>query len=87
MMPHPGKLWRSFDFVVPSQLPAMPPRWGRLGECGSLTDDELWNKVITGVDRLSFFAGDPDLIYIFQVWDVGIDNPRITWTTPAASEP
>lgn len=87
MLPRPGKLWRSFDFVVPSQLPVMPPQWSRFGRCDTQTDDEVWNKVIADVDRLAFFAGDPGLIYIFQVWDVGIDNPRITWTAPPAEAP
>lgn len=87
MLPHPGKQWKSFDFVVPSLLPVMPPQWSPLGNCGSLTDDEAWNRVITDVDRVSFFAGDPSLFYIFQVWDVAIDNPRITGEKPVSSEP
>ena len=82
MLPHPGKVWKSFDFVVPSQLEVMPGQWSSIGNCGALTNDEIWNLVMTDVDRVSFFGGDPSLFFIFQVWDVGIDNPRIT-TDPA----
>ena len=60
----------------------MPPQWGRFGVCGSLTDDEVWNQVITDVDSVSLFGGDPTLFYIFQIWDVGIDNVRITSDVP-----
>ena len=87
MLPHPGRTWKGFDFVVPSQLAVMPPQWSRFGDCGSMTDDEVWNHVITDVDRVSFFAGDPSLFYIFQVWDVGIDNPRITTGDSGTTEP
>ncbi len=87
MLPHPGKLWKSFDFVVPSPLAGMPQQWSPFGNCGVSTEDEVWNRVITDVDRVSFFGGDPSLFYIFQVWDAAIDNPRITSEKPATSEP
>jgi len=84
-LPRPGRVWKSYDFAVPSRLPVMPPQWGSFGNCGSMTDDEVWNHVITDVDRLSFFGGDPALFYIFQVWDVGLDNPRITFADPGST--
>lgn len=80
-LPHPGRVWKSFDFVVPSALTVMPPQWGRFGDCGAMTDDEVWNHVLTDVDQVRFFGGDPELFYIFQVWDVGLDNPRITFAS------
>jgi len=86
-LPHPGRVWKSFDFVVPAALPVMPPQWSRFGDCGAMTDDEVWNHVITDVDQVRFFGGDPALIYIFQVWDVGLDNPRITFADPGTTEP
>ena len=46
--------------------------------CPGLTGDEAWNRVITGVDQLRFFTGDPERPYLFQVWDIGLDNPSIT---------
>ena len=29
------------------------------------------------VDQLRFFWGDPELFYIFQMWDIGMDNVAI----------
>lgn len=84
-LPHPGRTWKQFDFVVPSALPVMPPQWGTFGNCGALTDDEVWNLVITDVDTVSFFGGDPTFFYIFQLWDVAIDNPSITSEEPTTT--
>ena len=36
-----------------------------------------WNSLITDVDQLRFFWGDPELFYIFQMWDIGMDNVAI----------
>lgn len=44
-----------------------------------MIENEAWNRVITGVDQLRFFTGDPQLFYVFQIWDIGLDNPSITY--------
>ena len=55
--------------------------------CPGLTEDEAWSRVITGVDQLRLYTGDPEGIFIFQVWDIGLDNPRITWEPPLLIDP
>ena len=31
------------------------------------------------VSTVGFFYGDPTYFFIFQMWQLGLDNPRITW--------
>ena len=38
--------------------------------------------MITDVDQLRFFYGDPTGVFIFQMWTLGIDNARISYTPP-----
>jgi hypothetical protein len=81
LLPPPGHAWIAYDFPVPSGSPVMPEGWGIVpGFCTGLDADSAWNAVIGDVDRLGYYGGDPELFYIFQVWDLGLDNPRITYT-------
>jgi hypothetical protein len=82
-IPEPGQGWRSFDFVVPSQSLTVPAGWDLLAAGPSSTPD--WNRIVTDVDALGFFYGDPTMFFIFQMWNVGMDNPRITCIPEPAS--
>ena len=55
--------------------------------CPGLTEDEAWNRVITGVDQLRFFTGDPESFYLSQIWDIGLDNPTIVYEPPESLDP
>lgn len=82
-LPPPGRAWMTYDFAVDSASPVMPAGWNVIGgSCAGLAPDAAWNLVIQDVDQLAFFGADPALFYIFQVWDVGLDNPRITLAAP-----
>jgi hypothetical protein len=85
-VPKIGTGWKSVDVRIPSQSTTLPNGWVIVGECGGVSPDEAWNAVITHVTGASFYFGEPDFFYIFQVWDVGFDNPRIT-SRPGATEP
>lgn len=74
--PMPNGNWARYRFRVPSGNVTLPPGW-QLQGCAGLTDDQAWNRVITGVDQLRFFTGDPALFFIFQAWDIGADNPTV----------
>jgi hypothetical protein len=76
--PAPNGKWQSYSFDVPSDSERLPRRW-TVWNCGTRSDDEAWELVIEDVDQLAFFWGDPELFYIFQMFDVGLDNPTITW--------
>lgn len=77
--PMPNSRWWSYGFKIPSESTVMPRGWKTLN-C-PLEGDAAWNAVIADVDELSFHVGDPELFFIFQVWDIGIDNPTITFGT------
>jgi len=80
-VPRPGSAWRSFDFRVPASSTTLPTGWTVRGACGGLSGDGAWNAVITDVTRVSFPFSDPDTLWYFQVWDLGIDNVRIGFAT------
>jgi hypothetical protein len=77
-LPKPGSGWRSFGFPVPSEETSLPQGWKVRGACAGLSQDAAWNEVITHVSRVTFPFADPDTLWFFQVWDVGIDSVRIT---------
>ena len=74
-MPQPGTDWRAFDLAVDAQSATLPTGWYHLGD---FAPDAAWNKVIQDVTRVELFYGNPTFSYIFDVWDVGMDNVRIT---------
>lgn len=77
-VPRPGNPWRAFDFKVPSGATTLPNGWIVRGACGGLPANDAWNAVITNVTTVSFPFSDPDTLWYFQVWDLGIDNVRVS---------
>ncbi len=82
-VPQPNQGWRSIDFTIDAASTTLPPGWAVLNGCGS--DDATWNAVITDVREVLVFYGDPTFFFIFDVWDIGIDNPRITFASPGTN--
>ena len=78
-VPLVGEGWISYDFATPSQETSLPAGWEFILFGPSSPPSPDWNDVITDVDQLIFFYGDPTMFFIFQVWDLGLDNPRITY--------
>jgi hypothetical protein len=81
-IPLPDQGWKRFKFAVPSSSPTMPPRWATLNGCAGLNEDQAWNAVIGDVDQVTFFFGNPRFFFIFQFWDVGLDNVGIRTNLP-----
>jgi hypothetical protein len=77
-VPLPGQGWLSYNFDIPSQSMTLPPGWQFIQFGPNSPPSPNWNNVITAVDQLRFFYGDPTLFFIFQGWNLGLDNPRIT---------
>lgn len=75
--PCPGGGWSSYDVTVPSQNASIPVGWAALFPCDG-DPNAAWNTVMTDVDQVRWFFGDPTFFYIFEQWRVGMDNPRIT---------
>jgi hypothetical protein len=77
-VPYPADGWRSFDYAIPSQQTTLPAGWNTWSVFGNCpAPDVTWNNVITNVTEVSFFFGDPTFFYIFMMWNLGLDNPRI----------
>jgi hypothetical protein len=78
-IPAVGAGWVSYDFDVPSQETELPAGWFLLnvGDIG-LPAVGTWDEVIQDVDRLQYHYGDPTLFFIFQQWNLGADNLRIS---------
>lgn len=74
----PGEGWQSFDFAVPSQETAWPDGWSSVQFGGSSPEPD-WDALMGNVTTVSYFYGDPTYFFIFQMWQLGLDNPRITW--------
>lgn len=83
-IPLPGEGWKSFSFAVPSQSATLPAGWNVIQFGPNSPANPDWNQVITDVDEVRFFYGDPELFFIFQQWTLGADNVRIEETPPPA---
>ena len=84
-VPEPGEGWRSFDFEIPSQETEWPDGWQAM-PFGPNAPEPDWNDLMTNVAELGFHYGDPEWFYIFQMWVLGVDNPRITTGTVAVRQ-
>jgi hypothetical protein len=84
-IPLPGQGWLSYEFPVPSDSEVLPPGWATVVFGPSSPPNPDWNDVITNVSRLGFHYGDPTFFFIFQMWDVGLDNVRIATDSPVAA--
>lgn len=76
-VPEPGQGWRSFDFAIDAQAQGLPAGWDFVQFGINSPPNPDWNDLITDVAQLRYFYGDPTGFFIFQVWDVGMDNARI----------
>ena len=77
--------WTPYEFTIDSQADDTPEGWVLFNANGGPGGVD-WVEVISDVDVLGFNYGDPTLIYIFDGWDVGLDNVTITKETDKACE-
>lgn len=75
-VPQAGAGWKSFDFTFDASSTTMPAGWFPYGSCSD--PDTAWNTVMTNVTEVRYFYGDPTFFYIFDQWNVGADNMRIS---------
>ncbi len=81
-IPDVGDGWISYDYLVPSSDTELPLGWEllNLGDSGAPAN-HTWDEVIQDVDKVQFHYGDPTFFFIFQQWNLGADNVRITSST------
>ena len=68
--------WTPFSFEVDARAPSLPLGWTPFGGLGS-DPAKTWTALMSDVDRLGYFYGDPTSIFLVLSWDVGADNARI----------
>jgi len=78
-VPLPGEGWISYSFDVPSQETSLPAGWATIALGSSSPPEPDWNQLITDVAEVRFFYGDPTMFFIFQGWNLGVDNPTISY--------
>jgi hypothetical protein len=83
-VPQIAEGWRSFDFYVDTQSTVLPLGWQVLQSQGGGAD-AVWNQVVTNVGEVRFFYGDPTNFFIFDQWQVGLDNARIAAQVPTST--
>jgi hypothetical protein len=77
-------LWHGYSVDVPSQSAVLPAGWA-VDPNWTGTPDAAWNRVIGAVTRVRWFYGDPTFFFIFQMWTIGADNPRIGFAGGASA--
>lgn len=76
-VPLPGQGWVSYAFEVPTAERALPAGWGTLELGPSSPPSPDWNLLVEDVAQVVFFYGDPTMFFIFQGWNLGLDNPTV----------
>jgi hypothetical protein len=84
-IPYEGAGWASYDFEIPYDATELPEGWIYKRYGNEAPPEPDWNVLMTDVSYVAFPFGDPDSYYIYQLWDVGIDNPRISWVPEPVS--
>ena len=84
-IPDMGAGWAVYDYDVPAASTLLPSGWSMWRFGPNAPPDPTWNETITDVSYVGFMFGDPESFYIFQMWDIGIDNPRVAWVPEPAS--
>lgn len=75
--PQPGQGWQTYRFEIPSDSANLPEGWTLLPNGSHAPRDLTWEKLISHVDTLSFYYGDPSMMQLLMGWKLGLDNPTI----------
>ncbi len=77
-IPVPGDGWAAYDFTIPWDATSWPSGWSwvALGPGAPASPD--WAVLMNDVTQVGFFYGNPEYFFIFQMWELGADNLRIT---------
>ena len=74
-IPSASGQWRTYRFRVTAASATLPAGWEILQGSGNADAD--WKQVVSDVTQASFFFGDPTFFFIFQQWELGVDNLSI----------
>jgi hypothetical protein len=70
--------WRTYEFPIDAASPTIPPGWVVTKGNGQPGTDADWQALMQDVETLGFELGEPGFFYPFGLWEIGLDNARIT---------
>lgn len=72
--PQAGGGWVTYTFPIPSGEATLPDGWALYDMGGAVVPSIDWIDVITDVDRIVIWRGQPDFFYLLGDFSFGIDN-------------
>jgi hypothetical protein len=70
--------WRTYVFTVDASSPTIPRGWVVTRGDGQPGTDADWQALMHDIETIGVELGQPGFFYPFGIWDLGLDNPRIT---------
>lgn len=70
--------WHTYEFPIDSKSRTIPPGWVVTKGNGRRGNDADWRALMRDVETLGVELGEPGFFYPFGIWDLGLDNARIT---------
>ncbi len=70
--------WHTYKFPVNAASPTIPPGWVVTKGDGRPGTDADWQALMQDVETMGVELGEPGFFYPFGIWDLGLDNARIS---------
>src|ERR1044071_1697417 len=70
--------WNTYEFPINATSTTIPPGWVVTKGNGRPGTDADWQALMGDVETLGVELGEPGFFYPFGIWDLGLDNARIT---------
>ena len=70
--------WQTYEFPINAASTTIPPGWVVTKGNGRPGTDTDWQALMGDVETLGVELGEPGFFYPFGIWDIGLDNARIT---------
>ncbi len=70
--------WHSYEFPVNAASLTIPAGWVVTKGNGRPGTDIDWQALMQDVETIGVELGEPGFFYPFWIWDLGLDNVRVT---------
>jgi hypothetical protein len=70
--------WHSYEFPVNASSLTVPAGWVVTKGNGRPGTDVDWQALMQDVETIGVELGEPGFFYPFWIWDLGLDNVRVT---------
>jgi len=70
--------WQTYEIPVNAASPTIPPGWVVTKGNGQPGTDADWQALMHDVETMGVELGEPGFFYPFGIWDLGLDNARVT---------